>query len=225
MNIGLILLSGKGSRLNQSTPKQYLEINAKPLFSYSVASFNATPSVDKILLVADSDHIDYVKDKVKEYGFDKVMDVISGGDTRIESTYNGLKYLKDNNIDNNDIVLIHDAARPLVSSSLITNLIKECEEVGAVTPSIKIKDTVIMGDNIVRGYANREELFINQTPQTFKFKLIYDAHTLINKNKVYTDDVSIAIDSGVKVKIIPGEEFNFKVTTKADFEILKSYLK
>ena len=82
------------------------------------------------------------------------------------------------------------------------------------------KDTVIKGDYFVKGYVSRDELFINQTPQTFKFELIYAAHASINKDKAYTDDVSIALDYGANVKIIPGEESNFKVTTQNDLKLL-----
>ena len=222
MNIAVILMSGSGNRLNESTPKQYLKINNKYLFLYPLETFLNNKDIDKIILVVHKEYINFVSDIIK----DNKIKIIEGGDTRIESTQNALNYLMDNNVKGDDIILIHDAARPLVSENLISNLIKECKIKNAVTPVLKTKDTLVnVFDNEVSGYLNREIIYSNQTPQTFKFSLIYNAHMAMDKNKSYSDDTSIALDYGIKIFTIPGEETNFKVTTKEDLELLKAYLK
>lgn len=223
MNIVVILMSGKGTRVGEDTPKQYLLIDKKPLFSFCVDTFMSSKEIDKILLVSDEEHLTYVKEYVADYK--KVMDVILGGETRIKSTQNALDYLKNNNVSDKDIILIHDAARPLVSASLIETLIKECKVHHSVVPSLKVSDTLVMSnDENVTEFVDRNKYYLNQTPQVFDFDIIYHAHKALKKEKGFSDDASIVKAFGKDVFIVNGEKSNFKITTKEDIDLLLYYL-
>lgn len=226
MNIALIVAGGSGTRLKTANqPKQFIDINGKPLLTYSISAFENHPKIDAIVIVVINEYIDLVKKWCNQYNFLKVKAVISGGSTRQESVFNGLKEIKSFAKDD-DIVLIHDAARPLISKEIINNNIEACLKHDAVTTALLSKDTVIHSINqqSINDVPNRKELYQSQTPQTFKLSLILEAHQKNNSDNA-TDDAQLVLGLGKDVFIIEGSSLNFKVTTDEDLTMLKALVK
>ena len=215
----IILLAGQGTRMNTEMPKQFLELGAKPVFLHSLQTFNECPKVDFITLVASKEYIDYVKGYINIYSLHKVTDVIEGGFERRSSVYNGLHSFK---ADYDDIVLIHDAARPFITNEIIERNIEECELHDAVVTAIKNADSLFIGSDKVDHYVPREGIYQVQTPQTFRYGIIKEAY---KNNKISTDDASLVLELDQEVYIVEGSRKNFKITTQDDFEMAKLLVK
>ena len=227
MNIGIILAAGKGERMNSNISKQFILINDVPLFIYPIKTFNQNKKIDFILVVTKAEDVDYVRSECKKHKVNKLYNVIAGGQTRQESVYNALKFLKGKTNDD-DNILIHDAARPLVSKEIIdTNLdaLKECD---AVETATKATDTIIKSNDgqSINNVENRETIFQVQTPQSFKYTVIYKAHDKARKDGfIGTDDASLVLRMNHPVHIVNGNKNNFKITTPEDLELLQAILK
>ena len=231
MNIALIVAAGSGSRMESADrPKQFILVKDKPLMLYSVKAFQMHENIDAIVIVTNANAIEQVKEWCKEYQLNKVRLVVSGGYTRQESVYLGLQAVKSISLDiDNDIVLIHDSARPLVSKEIISANINACSQYGATCTAIKAKDTIARSINAQSIYevANRQELYQCQTPQAFKLSLILNAHGLSKNNAVSaaTDDAQLVLTMNKEVYLVEGSSLNFKITTDADLLTLNALLK
>ena len=230
MNIALILAAGSGTRMgNADKPKQFLPIYGKPLMIHTIEAFEINDDVDKIVIVTNEQYIDQVKVWCKQYDLGKVRSVVAGGNSRQISVYNGLKAVEELVSSPDDIIVIHDAARPLISQKIIDDNINVCKQFGAVDTVIKASDTIIRSkDNeIISDIPNRNELYQGQTPQTFKFKIIKDAHEKALKEAIpnVTDDAKLVLSFGIDVHLVEGSAQNFKITTFDDLMMLKALLK
>ena len=143
MNIALIVAGGTGNRMGLDIPKQFVLVNNKPILIYTIEAFLKHPQIDDIYLVIHQDYLDEVNGWIKTYNLNKVKAVIKGGETRQISVFNGLKEMKKNGIKDDDIILIHDAARPLVNSTIISNNISTCQKYGAAVTSLGATDTIL----------------------------------------------------------------------------------
>lgn len=226
-NIALITAAGKGTRLvGAGIPKQFLRVRGKPILIYSVETFNNNELIDEIYIITSKEHIEEVERLCRQYNINKLKGVVEGGQTRQESVFNGLQAMKTNNVGDNDIVLIHDGARPLVDNVIINSNIKACLEYQAVETVIPLTDTIVKSSNgqIFDEIADRNELYQVQTPQTFNFKLIFDAHKRFESLKLATDDAQLVHNMGKPVHLVEGNKKNLKVTTVEDLNILTSLL-
>ncbi len=217
----IVVAGGKGKRMGTVQSKQYLNLNGKPILYYTIKSSLDCNLVDNIILVVPSHEIDYCEMEILGKNSLKVNKIVAGGDERYDSVYNGLIEAKGS-----DIVLIHDGVRPFVSKETIENAIKYAEEYGAAAPGVMPKDTIKIIDNnrFSIDTPNRSHLISVQTPQAFKFDLIYDCHKKIkNENVNITDDTMVAEYFGNKVYIYQGEYTNIKITTPEDL-IIGEYL-
>jgi 2-C-methyl-D-erythritol 4-phosphate cytidylyltransferase len=220
-NIALILAGGRGSRITSSIPKQYIEINGKPILVYTLEAFNDNPLIDSIYIVGDKNYFDLIEKYIIKFKITKFKGLIENGSSRQESSFNGLKELIKI-YSPNDIVLIHDACRPLVSQRIIKENILECNLRSAVNTAVKPSDTIfIYEDNKVNSILNRDILKASQTPQTFKIQLIYDAHEKF-KNESVTDDVQLVKKLGQEVYIVDGDPMNYKITTDLDLKLFET---
>ena len=220
MNFALILAAGSGSRMgNSDRPKQFLPIYGKPLMVHTIEAFEMHDEIDGVVIVTNESYIDQVKVWCKQYDLSKVKAVVAGGNSRQISVYNGLIALKEIANDS-DIVLIHDAARPLISSKIISSNIEACKKYDAV-------DTVIKATETLSSIPNRSELYQGQTPQSFKLCLILEAHEKAKSNLIpnVTDDCKLVLSLGKEVHLVEGSVQNFKITTFDDLMILKALLK
>ena len=230
MNIGLILAAGSGSRMgNADKPKQFLPIYGKPLMIHTIEAFEVHEGIDAIVIVTNDVYVDQVKVWCKQYDLLKVKAVVPGGNERQISVYNGLQAVKKIAKSNDDIVVIHDAARPLISQSIISNNIKACEEFDAVDTVIQASDTIVHSSDAktIDSIPLRKELYQGQTPQTFKLSLILNAHEEAIKNNLpdVTDDAKLVLSLGKPVHLVEGSKQNFKITTFDDLMMLKALLK
>lgn len=230
MNIALILAAGTGSRMgNTEKPKQFLLLYGKPLMIHTIEAFENHSDIDAIVISTNKEYIDQVMVWCKQYDLSKVRAVISGGETRQQSVFNGLKEIKKIIKSEDDIVVIHDAARPLISYKIISDNIEGCKKYHAVDTVIKASDTIVRStdSSTIGDIPNRNELYQGQTPQSFIFSLIYNAHlkSLNGEIENVTDDAKLVIETGHPVHLVEGSKQNFKITTFDDLMILKALLK
>ena len=184
--------------------------------------FEKNSLVDSIIIVAHSQKLDDIKKLVKKFRFKKVADVIAGGETRSDSVSRGLKALDKDT----EIVLIHDGARPLVTTKTIDEAINCCHNEQAVVTAVPVKPTIKRVDSkklIVKETLNREDLWEVQTPQVFKKDILLRAHEE-GRGTNPTDDAALVEQLGVKVKILMGDYKNIKVTTKEDLIVAEAFL-
>ena len=229
MNIALIVAAGVASRMgNLEKPKQFLLIKEKPLFLYSVLAFENNPNIDTIIIVTSEQYIKEVQDYCSSYQVSKVKGVVVGGKTRQESVYHGLIKAKELSLSDN-VVLIHDAARPLVSQDVINNSVEMAQKFEAVTTVINASDTIIrsMNGETIDSVPKRQELYQSQTPQSFKLSLILAAHENAINNHLddATDDAQLVLALGHEVHLVKGDKQSFKITTADDLTVLESLLK
>lgn len=229
MNIAIILAGGVGSRMrSDGFPKQYLEINKKPILVYTLEKFQKCPKVDKIVVVAHEQWKDSILSWADTYGIGKLSAIAPQGETRQESVLNGLTACGELSLSQKDVALIHDAARPLVTPELISACIEGLEGYDACLPVIPVKDTMYYSPDgtAVAGLTDRATLFCGQSPEVFwllpylQLNRSVDAQTL----KQVRGCCELAFQKGQKVRMIAGEEHNFKLTTAEDMDRLCNLL-
>lgn len=211
----LITAAGTGQRMKAKVPKLEIELLNKPIINYTVEKFVDLKIFDEIILVTNEGLLEEYKDRFLGY---KNLKVILGGESREESTYNGLKSLNKNS----NIVVCHDGARPFVSEETIISSIESSLKFGSGIAGVKAKDTIkLVEENIVHVTLNRDHLYHIQTPQTFKTSLIKKAYNE-NFGKIQvTDDSSFLEFIDAKVYIVEGSYDNIKITTKEDLVFAK----
>ena len=220
MNVAIILAAGNGTRLSNNIKKQFIKIHDKQLFLFSFDSF-CSSNIDKILIVSSKEDINYVRSLVSSN--EKFLDVIAGGETRQQSVKNALDYLK-NVLADDDVILIHDAARPLIKIPLINEVINKTIEYNCCSLILPIKDTIIsLSNNNYESTLERDKLASVQTPQGFKFKIIYEAHLRAIHSSA-TDDAQLVKSLGFNIYLIKGDEQNFKITTNEDLNYFEYIL-
>ena len=196
--------------MNSKLPKQYILIKDKPIILHTIEKFS---HFNEIIVVINKSHISFFEKHLN----DNKIKLVFGGKTRSESVLNGLKY-----IDDNSIVAIHDAVRPLISKVMIDKLISSVRN-NCVVPGIKLKDSARVFENGKAISINREKIIKIQTPQCFYAKDIKDAYSNLQDFSL-TDDASVFEMNGGKIEVVEGEEYNIKVTTPLDLEIVKNKL-
>ncbi|MBR4753683.1 MAG: 2-C-methyl-D-erythritol 4-phosphate cytidylyltransferase [Lachnospiraceae bacterium] len=224
-SVCIIVAAGTGSRMNSDRPKQFLEMEGHPLLYYTVKAWQES-FISEIILVTSGGYLDFVKkDIVEKYGFNKVTKVITGGETRFDSVYQGLLACEDA-----DYVYIHDGARPCVDAGVIERAREGAEEYGACVSAVPVKDTIKVVDK--EGFAidtpERSSLWAMQTPQAFKYDIVRKAYdALADKDRTgITDDAMVVEKSGAcKVKMVMGSYDNVKVTTPEDLRVVENIIK
>ncbi len=237
---GIVLAGGSGKRVGAEIPKQYIEINEKPLLYYTLKAFEDS-SVDGISIVADEAHLQFVVSEiVDKYGLKKVIRVCQGGAERFDSVHHGLDDLSTV-AEADDVVLIHDGARPFIKPEEIERMIKAAAEYGAAIAAMPVKDTIKVSDEdgFVAATTVRANTWQIQTPQAFRFGLIKDAYekaaqmkwkaadgNLLGAGKIFTDDSMVieAVCPEQKIKLEKLSYDNIKITTAEDLELAKARL-
>lgn len=209
----IIPAGGTSSRFGNKN-KLLEKINGKEVIKYTVQAFENS-NVDEIIICANVSIIEELKSILKDC---RKVKIIEGGETRQASVFNGLKAADC------DYVLIHDAARPMISTDLVNQTIEMVKDKNALTVATKTIDTIkeVEDGKIIRTI-DRSKLYNTQTPQAFKYELIKDAHTkLYGQN--FTDDAGMLEELGQTVYILNGSYKNIKITTQNDIDIAKTYL-
>jgi len=222
INAAIIAAGGLGARMRAEKPKQFLEINGKPLIIYSLETFENHGEIGEIVAVCPEDYFPLLKKTAAEYKIHKLIKMAAAGVSRQASVYNGLKLVSPDT----DIVIVHDAARPFVTLQMITDNIRRAAEHGACGTVLPAEDTIVTADD--RGFINaftpREVTFHMQTPQGFEYKILLDAHKRFAADPPATDDCSLAMRAGVKVAFVGGDKSNIKITTPEDISLMQIYL-
>lgn len=223
--IAIILASGVGARLGLDIPKQFFEIRNKTVLEYSILAFQKHNNIDEIIVVSHPDYISRVKEIVQNGNYSKVSQIIAGGKTRQESSYNGVSAVEYANAK----VLIHDAVRPFVTERIIDDCITALDEYKAVNVAVESSDTIleIDNDNCIKSIPQRKYLRRVQTPQGFDLQIIKKAHELAlqKKDLFFTDDCGLVKEFDLaKIKVIEGEEFNIKITYPSDIKIAENII-
>lgn len=218
----IIPAGGKGTRSGFKTPKQYIKIYGKELIAYTLDVFNKNRSVDEIIIAADPFYFKTLINICAKYGYSKVTKIVQGGKERQDSVYNALKLIE---AEPDDLIIVHDAARALLPNKVLNNAIKKASELGNALVCIKAKDTLLIGNESVKNYLDRDKVFYVQTPQIFKYSILMKAFENAYKKKQYGTDESMLVKNiKQKVYLSEGSSYNFKITSKEDIELFKKII-
>lgn len=218
MKISAIITAGGSSKRFGNSNKLLEIINSKEVIKHTLEAFLKVEEIDEIIICANISIIDELRAIFKNY--EKIR-IIEGGSTRQQSVFNGLLALTDC-----DYVLIHDGARPMVSKDIIKKAILMVQDKNALTVATKTIDTIKQVDKDLKilKTIDRSSLFNTQTPQAFEYNLIKSAHEKL-QGQDFTDDAGMLEFMGQNVYILEGDYKNIKITTQADVDIAKIYLK
>ena len=215
----IIPAGGKGKRSGSATPKQYLKFNGKELIAYTLSIFQQDKFIDELIIAAEEEYHPLLKKITEEQALTKISKLVLSGDERQDSVYNSLK---ESGAADDDLIVVHDAARPLLPASVLSNAILTARQKGNAVVCIKAKDTLIKAKKAITTYLNRDEVFYVQTPQIFNAKDLGDAMENARKKNIKGTDESMLVRKlGIEVNIVEGSVFNFKVTTEEDLKMFK----
>jgi len=215
----VIPAGGKGKRGGTETPKQYIRFHGKELIVYTLEVFQKCNLIDEIIIAAEPSYFSLLNKIKKDYNLTKITQIVEGGEERQDSVNNVLKSLK---ADDNDQIAVHDAARPLLPENILTKAISTAKEKGNALVCLKARDTLLIGDRIVKDYVDRSEIYYVQTPQIFKYKDLKKAmKKAYEKNFIGTDESMLIKEIGIDINIVEGSMLNFKVTTMTDIEMFE----
>jgi len=222
MKVGAIIpAAGRGKRIGASVPKQFLEIQGRPLLHHTLMVFASCKLIDYVVLVMPRADVDEMgEDWLNKYEI--VREVVVGGEQRQDSVYNGFNSLEEGT----DIVVVHDGVRPFTTPQMITATVEAAQQHGAAITAIPVSDTVKQAaDGFVKQTVSRDGLWRVQTPQAFQHGLLQQAFKKAKKDSYYgTDEGSLVEYLGERVKIVPGSELNIKITRKEDLVLGESLL-
>lgn len=229
MNIAIIIAGGIGKRMGENIPKQFIEINNKPVFIYTLETFEKHPMIDAIELVCIDGWQEKAMEYIKKFNITKLKWLVTGGKTGQESIRNGVFNL-EKKCNNDDNIIIHDGVRPLLDEDVLTDVIEKCEKYGNGVSSMPYNEQIFLIDNeeTTSQYIPREKLRRVVTPQAYKFQKLDWAYQEAFDKKIgiygssYTN--TMMVELGEKLYFAKGSEKNIKLTTKDNLEIFRSYL-
>ena len=229
MITALLTAAGVGSRMNHDIPKQFIEVKNKPLIVYTLEAFQNHPSIDAIVLVTLPSWMDIVASYAKQYGITKLVSIVPGGDTGQDSIYNGLLQIKQNSKGEQDIVMIHDGNRCLISADIISDNLAEFRANGSAVAAIPCVEAVFRSQN--NGLSSdvsipREQLFRTQTPHTYTLEKLLWAHEQGKSKGIENTAASCVLmhELGETVYFSAGSERNLKITTVDDLYIFEAII-
>ena len=230
MNIAVIFAGGVGERMKtKALPKQFLDIYGKPIIIHTVEKFEFHPRVDAIVIVCVSGWEDYLNDLLHKYHIKKVSAIVEGGETGQLSIYNGIKKAAELYGKEDNVVLIHDGVRPLITEQTITDNIESVIAHGSAITTAIVKETMLVVDSDSNGIdyvTDRKKTRAARAPQSFWLKDIYDAHEEFLKNGIRDciDSCTMMQEMGKKLFLVDGPDENIKITTASDYYSLRAVL-
>lgn len=228
MVVALLTAAGSGTRMGQDIPKQFIHVENKPIIIHTMEAFQNHPGVDAIIVVTIPSWMDVVKAYAKQFNITKLRWVVAGGETGQESIYNGLKAL-EKEIAPDDIVMVHDGNRCLVSSEIISDSLATFNKHGSAVAAIPCVEAVFRSNDDGTSSTKsipREQLFRTQTPHTYSLEKLLWAHDEAEKNGITNTAASCTLMQmlGEVVYFSKGSEENLKITTIDDMMIFKALL-
>lgn len=225
MTTALIFAGGTGLRMStRAKPKQFLELHGKPVIIYTLEHFEVHPEVDNIVVVCLESWIAELNRLLKLYAFEKVSQVVPGGKSGDASIYNGLQAMEAT-CKPEDIVLIHDGVRPLISAELISANIARAKECGNAITVDAVSESVVRvtSDGCVADVPPRQEMFLAKAPQTFNYGMIWDLYQRAHKDGMVPVDTSHLCGMyGIEMHTVKSTSNNLKITTPADYYIFRA---
>ena len=230
-NIAVIFAGGSGKRMNTvSRPKQFLELNGKPVIIYTLELFDNHPEIDAICVVCLESWIPFLKKQLKKFEINKVVNIVPGGETGQDSIYKGLCaaecWTKEKQYDTDNVnVLIHDGVRPLITEKTITDNITTCTEKRNCITCIPATETfVVKQDQNTLKIPERKDSLIARAPQSFRLTDILEAHrkALLENRHDFIDSCTMMSFYGYKLNMIIGPMENIKITTPTDFFVFRA---
>ena len=220
MNISIILSGGVGSRMGLDFPKQYVMVNGQPIINYCLKTFLQNNLTEAIVIGVSEEWKAFVEEHVSKLNPQKPIYYSKPGETRQYSIYNALKVVKENGYSDNDVILIHDAARPLVSHELINRCYDGCKEADGIKPVVPVKDTTYLSTDgkHIQSLLNRSHLWSGQAPEAFRFGKYFKIHNEMSREKLLqiNGSTEIAFKAGLNCQMVEGDPMNFKITTPED---------
>lgn len=215
----IIVAGGTGSRMGMELPKQFLEINGKPILAHTLERFHHFDSALNIIVVLHPDFVEYWNDLVQTLGIKVPHEVVKGGKERFDSVKQGLKAISDET----GVVGIHDAVRPLVSFKTFETCFNNARINGTAIPVVTVNDSLRELHNGDSKIADRSKFRLVQTPQCFEISLLREAFKA-DYHPSFTDDASVVESLGVRLHLVEGNRENIKITTPEDLLLAKAYL-
>lgn len=227
MNIALIIAGGKGKRMHQDIPKQFLNVYDKPVIIYTLEAFQHHPQIDKIIVVCIDGWQQTLRAYCNQFGITKLDAIVCGGENGQDSIRNGVMNIAER-YDDNDLILVHDAIRPMISSEIISGNLVTCTKYGNAVTVIPCAEAMLVTDDALCSTQEiqRDSLKRTQTPQTFRVGDLVSAHKEALERGITNSIASctLFIELGRKVYFTPGSEKNVKLTTIDDIDIFKALL-
>jgi 2-C-methyl-D-erythritol 4-phosphate cytidylyltransferase len=214
-NYALIVAGGSGTRMQSAVPKQFLMLNGKPVLMHTIEAFHRSSVQPQIIIVLHPDFHAYWKELCTAHNFSISHKLVNGGETRFHSVKNGLLVIRD---DSDAIVAVHDAVRPLTSEQIINASYKYASAHGNAVTAVKSRDSVRQLKNNISASLLRDEIYLIQTPQTFRLQQLKKAYEQPYHDK-FTDDASVVEETGVAINLIEGSYQNIKITFPEDIAI------
>lgn len=227
MNIAMLIAGGSGERMNQDVPKQFLNVLDRPVIIYTLEAFQKHPDIDAILVVCIKGWETILSAYAKQFNIDKLKWIAEGGENGQASIFNGIKKLAEECSDE-DIILIHDAIRPMVSEEIISDCITTCQINGSAVAVIPCAEAMLITDNKINSerLIDRNCLMRTQTPQAFLLRKLIWAHAEAKKRGISGSvaTCTLMVELGEQIYFSRGSEKNVKLTTTEDIEIFKALL-
>lgn len=220
MNYAIIVAGGKGTRMGNDIPKQFLVLHDKPVLMHTIERFYNYDTTIKIIVVLPSFQIDYWNELCAKYSFNIEHRCVVGGDERFHSVSKGLAMVDDDDA----IVAIHDGVRPLVSYNTIKQCFSTAAEKGNAVPSIAVADSVRITNGENNEAIDRTSVRLIQTPQTFRFNVLKNAYQQ-KWHSGLTDDATVVESLGIKIQLVKGNKENIKITNPVDLQIAEILIK
>ncbi len=217
-NIALIVAGGKGERMNADIPKQFIEIQGKPILMHTLEVFYRFDASMKLILVLPEVQIDFWKELCVKYNFNIIHQIVAGGQTRFHSVKNGLEA-----VTVPSLVAVHDGVRPLVSIETIGRSFDAAEKHKTAIPVIDLVDSIRQLTETGSQSLDRNVYKLVQTPQIFDTELLKKAYEQ-DFSPLFTDDASVVEALGVKIQLVEGNRENIKITTEFDLKIAESFM-
>lgn len=214
----VIVAGGQGARMGMALPKQFLEINGKPILYHTIAAFAEALPQAQIVLVLPEAEISKLQMVLQHFAQRIELSVVVGGNTRYDSVKNGLKGLPEDSI-----ILVHDGVRPFISQRIIQNCIETAINTGSAIPAIKVVDSMRVLSASGSSPINRDMLRIIQTPQTFKGSILLPAFAQDYQSN-FTDEATVVENMGHKITLVEGDKNNIKITTPEDLQLAELIL-
>ena len=228
--LAIIFAGGSGVRMGSAIPKQFLELDGKPVLAHTLELFERHPSIDGIYLVVNADYVEQAPEFVRRWGVTKFCGVTAGGASAQESIYNGLIYAAAHE-PCDSIVLLHDGVRPYVTPEVISANVEAVEKYGSAITYTPCYETIVLsGDGAaIESIPPRSHSYTAQAPQGFRLGEILAAHERIRARpegyEGMVDQATICFTLGIPVRLVPGNRGNVKITTPEDIVTLEALMK